>query len=159
MTNTYTRVLVCAGALTFGLASFAQAQAQQAPAAQQQPAQQPGQQPSAQQPAQQQASPPAASAQETVTSADVTDQELEQFAKSYEEVIAIQKDTEQQLASAADAAGAAKVKQEANQKMAQAVEGHGMKVERFNLIARSINQDTALKQRVQQKIQELRQPA
>jgi hypothetical protein len=34
-----------------------------------------------------------------------------------------------------------------------------MKVERFNLIARSINQDTTLKQRVQQKIQELRQPA
>jgi hypothetical protein len=43
--------------------------------------------------------------------------------------------------------------------MAEAVQGHGMKVERFNLIARSLSQDPTLKQRIQQKIQELRQAA
>ena len=149
MVNTYTRALVFVGALTVGLAQIAQAQAQQTP---------PSQQPSAQQ--QEQQSPPAAAAaKETVTSADVTDQEIEQFAKSYKEVTQIQKDTDKQLESVQDTAGAAKVKQEANQKMADAVQGQGMKVERFNLIARSLNQDATLKQRIQQKIQELQQPA
>jgi len=149
MVNTYTRALVFVGALTVGLAQIAQAQAQQTP---------PSQQPSAQQ--QEQQSPPAAAAaKETVTSADVTDQEIEQFAKSYKEVTQIQKDTDKQLESVPDTAGAAKVKQEANQKMADAVQGQGMKVERFNLIARSLNQDVTLKQRIQQKIQELQQPA
>ena len=151
MANTYTRVLVFVGALTVGLAQFAQAQAQQTP---------PSQQPSAQQQEQQSSPPPAAAAaKETVTSADVTDQEIEQFAKSYQEVTAIQKDTDKQLESVQDSAGQAKVKQEANQKMADAVQGHGMKVERFNLIARSLNQDATLKQRIQQKIQELQKPA
>jgi len=150
MVNTYTRALVIVGALTVGLAQFAQAQAQQTP---------PSQQPSAQQQEQQAPPPAAAAAKETVTSADVTDQEIEQFAKSYKEVTQIQKDTDKQLESVPDTAGAAKVKQEANQKMADAVQGQGMKVERFNLIARSLNQDATLKQRIQQKIQELQQPA
>ena len=145
MTNTYTRVLVCVATLTVGLAQIAQAQATQAPSSQQQAAQQ--------------GSPPAAAATQTVTSADVTDQEVEQFAKSYEDVAQIQKDTEKQLESVEDATAVARVKQEANQKMADAVQGKGMKVERFNLIARSLNQDETLKQRIQQKIQELRQPA
>ena len=144
MTNAYIRALMCAGILTVGLPQLGQAQAQQEPSNQQQSAQQ---------------APPAAAAQETVTSADVGDQELEQFAKSIQEVIQIQQDTNKQLESVQDSAGVAKVKQEANQKMAAAVEGHGLKVERFNLIARSMNQDATLKQRVQQKIQELRQPA
>src|SRR3954471_4134317 len=130
MVNTYTRAVVFVGALTVGLAQIAQAQAQQTP---------PSQQPSAQQ--QEQQSPPAAAAaKEIVTSADVTDQEIEQFAKSYKEVTQIQKDIDKQLESVQDTAGAAKVKQEANQKMADAVQGQGMKVERFNLIARSLNQ-------------------
>ena len=150
MVNTYTRALVFVGALTVGLAQIAQAQAQQTP---------PSQQPSAQQQEQQSPPPAAAAAKETVTSADVTDQEIEQFAKSYKEVSQIQKDTDKQLESVQDTAGAAKVKQEANQKMADAVQGQGMKVERFNLIARSLNQDVTLKQRIQQKIQELQQPA
>ena len=145
MANTYTRVLVCVATLTVGLAQIAQAQATQTP--------------SSQQPAAQQQAPPATAATQTVTSADVTDQEVEQFAKSYEDVAQIQKDVEKQLESVQDTTAAARVKQEANQKMADAVQGQGMKVERFNLIARSLNQDETLKQRVQQKIQELRQPA
>jgi|SRR4051812_48377201 len=144
MMNAYVRALMCAGILTVGLPQIGQAQAQQAPSNPQQSAQQ---------------APAAAAPQETVTSADVGDQELEQFAKSIQEVIEIQQDTNKQLEGVQDSAGVTKVKQEANQKMAAAVEGHGMKVERFNLIARSMNQDATLKQRVQQKIQELRQPA
>jgi hypothetical protein len=149
--KTSSLALICVGALTFGSAQFAQAQAQPASPAEQSSAQQ-------QQPAQQ-AAPAAAAAAETVTSADVTDQEVEQFAKSYQEVTQIQKDTEKQLESVQDPAGATKVKQEANQKMAEAVQGQGMKVERFNLIARSLNADATLKQRIQEKIQALRQPA
>jgi len=146
MANKYIRVLVGVTALTIGAAQLAQAQAQQTP---------PSQQPSAQQ----QTAPPAAAAKETVTSADVTDQEVEQFAKSYQEVSQIQKETEKQLESIQDTSGVARVKQEANQKMADAVQGHGLKVERFNIIARSLDQDATLKQRIQQKIQELRPPA
>jgi hypothetical protein len=145
MTNTYIRVLVGCAALTVGMAQFAQAQAQQTPPSQQQSAPQ--------------QSPPAAAATETVTSADVTDQEVEQFARSYQEVAQIQKETEKQLEGVQDSTDVARVKQEANQKMANAVQGQGLKVERFNLIARSLNQDATLKQRVQQRIQELRQPA
>jgi hypothetical protein len=142
MTNSYIRALMCAGILTVGLPQIGQAQAQQTPSNQQQPAQQ--------------QAPPAAAAQETVASADVGDQELEQFAKTIQEVLQIQQDTNKQLQSVQDSAENAKVKQEANQKMAAAVEGHGMKVERFNAISRSLNQDATLKQRVQQKVQELK---
>ena len=101
MTNAYIRALMCAGILTVGLPQIGQAQAQQEPSNQQQSAQQ---------------APPAAAAPETVTSADVGDQELEQFAKSIQEVIQIQQDTNKQLESVQDSAGVAKVKQEANQK-------------------------------------------
>ena len=141
MMKTYTRVLVWVGALTVGVAQVAQAQAQQTPSSQQQPAQQPA---------------PSAGAAQTVTSADVTDQEVEQFAKSYEAVSRIQKDIEKQAESAQDSSATAQAKQEANQKMAEAVQSQGLKVERFNIISRSLNQDATLKQRVQQKIQELR---
>jgi hypothetical protein len=143
--NAYTRVLVYVGALTVGLAQVAQAQAQQAPSSQQQAAQQ--------------SAPAAGAAKETVSSADVTDQEVEQFARSYEDVSRIQKESEKQLQSVQDDSATARVKQEVNQKMAAAVESHGLKVERFNLIARSLNEDPTLQQRVQQKIQELRQAA
>src|SRR5438309_8462547 len=130
MSNAYTRVLVCVGALTLGLAQTSRAQAQQPAPSNQDTTQQ-------QQPAQQQASPGAAT--ETLKSADVTDQEVEQFVKSYQDVIQIQKDTEKQLATVQDSAAIAQVKQEANKKMAEAVTVHGLKVERFNLIARSLN--------------------
>ena len=142
MVNTYTRALVIVGALTVGLAQFAQAQAQQTP---------PSQQPSAQQQEQQAPPPAAAAAKETVTSADVTDQEIEQFAKSYQDVQKIQKE--------AQAASDEQAKKDANSKMAEAVTSHGMKIERFNTIARSIDTDATLKQRIQQKLTELSQAA
>jgi len=138
--KTYTRALVCAGTLTFGLAQLAQAQATQTPSPSSQP-----------QAAQQQPAPAAAGAKETVTSADVTDQEIEQFAKSYQDVQKIQKDSQ--------AAQDEQAKKDANNKMAEAVQSHGMKVERFNTIARSLDSDATLKQRIQQKLQELSQAA
>ena len=145
MVNTYTRALVCAGTLTFGLAQFAQAQASQTPSSQP-PASQSQPQAAAQQPA-----PAAAATKETVTSADVTDQEIEQFARSYQEVQKIQKESQ--------AAQDEQAKKDANNKMAEAVQSHGMKVERFNTIARSLDSDATLKQRIQQKLQELSQAA
>lgn len=149
MFNTHIRVLVCIASLGLGTAQIAQAQATQTSQGQPQPGAQAAQPPSA----------PSPTATQTVTSADVTDQEVEQFAKSYEAVAQIQKDTAKDVESATDSTVAAKVKQEANQKMAEAVQSQGMKVERFNLIARSLNEDATLKQRIQQKLQELRQPA
>ncbi len=140
MLRSYTRMFVLAAAVAVGAPPL-MAEAQQA---QQQP------QPQAQAPAAQ---------QETVKSADVTDTELEQFAKSIEEVVEIQQETEKQLESVTDTAEVQRMKTEANEKMAAAIQGNGMEVQRYNLIARSINQDPELKERLQQKMQELRQPA
>lgn len=149
--NSCIRGLMCVGALTFGAGQIAQAQAPQGS---------PGQQPSAQsQQSSQQDSAAAGASRETVTSADVTDQEVEQFARIYQDVTQIQKESAKQLDGTQDGAATARLKQEANQKMAEAVQSHGMTVERFNAIGRSLNQDPTLKQRIQQKIQELRQPA
>lgn len=103
--------------------------------------------------------PAPASTQETVSSADVPDTELEQFAKSVEAVGVIRQEAEKQLQGVSDSADIQRMQTEANEKMAAAIKGNGLEVERFNLIARSINLDPELKVRFQQKVQELRQPA
>jgi hypothetical protein len=165
MFNSYTRMLVLGAAVTVAIPQISLAQAQQttppqqgqpaSPPQQAQPATPPQQSPPAQ--------PPAAAQtqqqQQTVTSADVTDAELEQFAKSIEDVVEIQEEMEKQVAAVTDSAEVQRLKTEANQKMAEAIQSHGMEVQRYNTIARSITQDAELKQRLTQKIQELRQPA
>jgi hypothetical protein len=106
------------------------------------------------QPAPNQAAP---AAQQIVTSADVPDTELEQFAKSVEQVAVIRQEVDKQLESVSDSENVQRVKTEGNEKMAAAIKGNGLDVERFNLIARSINVDPELKERYQQKVLELRQ--
>ncbi|MGE4055722.1 MAG: DUF4168 domain-containing protein, partial [Vicinamibacterales bacterium] len=80
-------------------------------------------------------------------------------AKIVEAVGVNRQEAEKQLQGGSDSADIQRMQTEANEKMAAAIKGNGLEVERFNLIARSINLDPELKVRFQQKVQELRQPA
>lgn len=89
------------------------------------------------------------SAQQTVSSADVPDAEVAKFAKSMNDVLAIQERVKQQIASEQDAAKAQQLKQQAIQEMVGAIQKDGLQVDRYNAIARSMPKDTQLNQRIQ----------
>ena len=95
------------------------------------------------------------STQQTVTSADVPEAELEQFAKGLEDALEIQQKLKEKLASVQDGAEAQRLQQQANVEMFEAIQEHGIDVERYNAIARSISQDPELAKRVQAKRKEL----
>jgi ABC-type transport system involved in cytochrome bd biosynthesis fused ATPase/permease subunit len=96
-------------------------------------------------------------AEETVASADVTDAEVEQFARSMEDVLAIQQQLRERMASVQDQEEAQRLQQEANQRMVEAVQSHGLMIERYNQIARSMGNDAELNQRIQEKRRELQE--
>jgi hypothetical protein len=139
------QALTFAAAIALGVGLSAQA-AQQNPSGQQ-PSQQ--QQPSSQQPQ------AAQSPNQTVASADVSDAELEQFAKSVNEVAEINQKLQTDLESAANDEAKQKLRQDANEKMAAAVRSNGMDVQRYNAISRSLDKDAELNQRVMAKRREL----
>jgi predicted transglutaminase-like cysteine proteinase len=95
--------------------------------------------------------------EETVASADVPDAEVEQFARSIEDVLAIQQQLKEQLASVQDQEAAQRLQQEANERMVEAIQGHGLTIERYNVIARSLASDAELNQRVLEKRKELQE--
>ncbi len=140
---TFALAIAAAAALstsTFAQGSSPQGQQQQPPPAQQQ----------------QQAQAPSAS--QTVASADVSDAELEQFAKSLNAVVDINTKLQSDLAGTQDAAKTQELRQQANEKMAAAIKSNGMEVERFNRISRSIKADAELNQRVTAKRRALQNP-
>lgn len=83
-----------------------------------------------------------------VTSAAVSDEEVEQFTKAYMEVRKVQDEAK----ASGDAADA---QQQATEKMSEIISDHDLTVERYNQIARSLAEDQALMQRVQSKMAEL----
>jgi hypothetical protein len=89
------------------------------------------------------------SAQQTVSSADVPDAEVAKFAKSMNDVLAIQERVKQQIASEQDPAKAQQLKQQATQEMIGAIQKDGMQLDRYNAIARSMPKDAQLNQRIQ----------
>lgn len=106
-------------------------------------------------PAEQQPSSPATQPQsaqpqggDPVTSAAVSDEEVEQFTKAYMEVRKVQDEAK----ASGDAADA---QQQATEKMSEIISDHDLTVERYNQIARSLAEDQALMQRVQSKMAEL----
>jgi Asp-tRNA(Asn)/Glu-tRNA(Gln) amidotransferase C subunit len=113
-----------------------------------------GQQPSQQQPSSQQQQA-ASSPNQTVASADVSDAELEQFAKSINRVAEINEKLQTGLESAANDEARQKLRQDANEEMAAAVRSNGMDVQRYNAISRSLDKDAELNQRVVAKRREL----
>jgi len=142
-----------AAALTVGLMAPAFAQQSQGQAAP------PPQQSQPAPPAQQ--TPPAADATQkpTITSAQVPDAEVEQFAKAAGVVMKIQAEIKEKLAEAANPETKEQLQQEANARILETIKESGMEVERFNLIARSMNSDAELGRRVSAKMQELEKQA
>lgn len=154
-----------AAAMTLGLLApaFAQQAPVQPPASSQQsePASQgqPAPQSQPAPPAQQQ--PPAADATQkpTVTSAQVPDAELEQFAKAAGDVMKIQAEIKEKLVEAPNPELKEQLQQEANARILETIKESGLEVERFNLIARSMTSDPELGRRVSAKMQELQKQA
>ncbi|MGE0703414.1 MAG: DUF4168 domain-containing protein [Vicinamibacterales bacterium] len=141
-------------AMTLGL--LAPAFAQQTPA--QPPA--PSQQSQPAPPAQPQP-PPAADATQkpTITSAQVPDAEVEQFARAAGHVLKIQAEIKEKLVEATNPETKEQLQQEANVRILETIKENGLEVERFNLIARSMNSDAELGRRVSAKMQELQKQA
>lgn len=70
---------------------------------------------------------------------------LEPFAEAYKEVSQIHTSYEQRIIQSNDQTQADALQQEANQKMNQAVVDHGLTIEDYNTIFKSIENDPALK--------------
>ena len=93
-------------------------------------------------------SPPAPQAQ-VVTSAQVPDEELENFVRSATEVHEIQTGLTEKLATVQDPTQARQIEQEAHLKMAEIIKGCNLEVARYNQLAQSISASPEFGQRFQ----------
>ncbi|MCK2184882.1 DUF4168 domain-containing protein [Halomonas getboli] len=80
---------------------------------------------------------------------DFSDAQLQKFADASEQIAMISQDYTQQLQNAEGDEAKQQVRQEANDKMVDAVKNSGLEVETFNAIGKAIQQDPELMQRVQ----------
>jgi hypothetical protein len=85
--------------------------------------------------------------------AEITDQQIERFAEAYTEVAQLRDSYTQQIIQADDPDQATELQQEANEKMVEAVENHGLTVGEYNMIAEAIDRDPELQERVLQQLQ------
>ncbi|MDR5868034.1 DUF4168 domain-containing protein [Halomonas koreensis] len=84
---------------------------------------------------------------------DFSDAQLQKFADASKEIAVISQDYTQQLQEAEGDEAQQQVRQEANDKMVEAVEQSGLEVNTFNAIGQAIQQDPELMQRVQEMAQ------
>lgn len=82
------------------------------------------------------------------TATDFSDQQLEQFADSYLDILDIQQDFTQRLEQTEQPEQAQQLQQEANQEMVQAIEDNGLDVQEYTEIARAMDTDPQLRQQV-----------
>ncbi|MDR5860567.1 DUF4168 domain-containing protein [Halomonas eurihalina] len=104
-----------------------------------------------------------AQAQESTTATDpaqtqaqtqnFSDGQLQKFADASQEIAVISQDYTQQLQGAEGEEAQQSIREEANGKMIEAVEGSGLEVETFNAIGQAIQQDPELMQQVQEMTQ------
>ena len=85
-----------------------------------------------------------------LTSSDVSDKELKNFVSAFIEVQEIRSEFQAKMASADDAQAAQQMQQEANAAMAEEVKANDLDIQRFNLVARSIGNDSELNARFQE---------
>ncbi|MDT8895296.1 DUF4168 domain-containing protein [Halomonas sp. I1] len=78
-----------------------------------------------------------------------SDQQLQKFADASQEIAVISQDYTQQLQGAEGEEAQQAIREEANGKMIEAVEGSGLEVETFNSIGQAIQQDPELMKQVQ----------
>ncbi|HLS21571.1 MAG TPA: DUF4168 domain-containing protein [Paenalcaligenes sp.] len=95
-----------------------------------------------------QPTPPAAPAAPEVV--QPTDEELERYIGAAQKVAAVAQEYQPQLEQASDDAARQQIMQEADEKMVAAVEEDGLSVEEYNGISLAIQQDTELRNKVEQ---------
>jgi hypothetical protein len=88
------------------------------------------------------------------TTANISDQKIEQFADAYVAVQTIQEKAASDLQTAKDPAAADQVKATAETDMIAAVEKSGLKVDEFNQIVETMTANADVRERVAAKLQE-----
>lgn len=79
--------------------------------------------------------------------------QIEQFAAAFVEVDTIRQEYTTSIGAAEDQQQAQALQQEAQTKMAEAVQGSGLEIQIYNSIAQQLQSDEALQQRVMEHIQ------
>ena len=92
------------------------------------------------------APPPPAGADAAQT--EVSDEQLRQFVEAASEVQSVQEEYAAEIQSTQEAEEAQSLRQEAQEKMVQAVEDSGLTVSEYNLIAQRLQQDPSLANRL-----------
>lgn len=98
-------------------------------------------------PAQAQQPPPA---QPQLTSADVNDEDLQNFVAAFEEVEVIRMELGKKMANVQDSEAATRLQQEANKEMIAAVQENDLKPQRYNALSNAVSNDKQLMQRFQE---------
>lgn len=96
---------------------------------------------------------PAQGAQSQQQSQNFSDDQLQNFASASQEIAGISQDYTKQLQGAGDADAQQSIREEANQKMVQAVQDNDLEVEQFNQIGQAVQNDPQMMQKVQQMAQ------
>ena len=96
---------------------------------------------------------PAQGAQSQQQSQNFSDNQLQNFASASQEIAGISQDYTKQLQGAGDADAQQSIREEANQKMVQAVQDNDLEVEQFNQIGQAVQNDPQMMQKVQQMAQ------
>ncbi|MFG6176697.1 DUF4168 domain-containing protein [Halomonas sp. THAF12] len=94
-----------------------------------------------------------ASAETQAPAQNFSDAQLQKFADASKEIAVISQDYTKQLQEAEGEEAQQQVRQEANDKMVEAVQSSGLEVDTFNAIGQAIQQDPELMQRVQEMAQ------
>lgn len=84
----------------------------------------------------------------------VSEEELESFAGAYVKIREISEKYQSRITGAEEEAKVRQLQQEANDKMAQAVQDHGLTVSEYNMIFDAIKQNARLEQQFESLLQE-----
>ena len=84
--------------------------------------------------------------------AQVSDEELEQFLEAHQKVIAVQEEYIDRIQNTQDVQDNQNLQREAEGKMAEAVQETGLEVSEYNDIARQLQQDPQLRDRLQEMV-------
>lgn len=94
--------------------------------------------------------PPTQSNESQLNSADVGEEELENFVEAFNEVQVIRLDLQKKMATVQDVNAAKQLQQEANQEMVAVVQDHDMEPQQYNALSEAISDDKELMNRFQQ---------
>lgn len=81
--------------------------------------------------------------------ANVSESDLNKFAKAHQEVMQIQQKYQQKLQTNQGKQAAQQIQQEANQEMSKAVENNGLTIQQYSKIAQMVQQSPQLQEKIQ----------